>query len=326
VAGNSNPQGLLPANSISSSCTAPQPCTTLPITHPTTVRSTLSGDIISYSCSTSATEVLCSGQYQRDADPALNVRPEMAVTFNNVLEGFRAIASSPTSQTLVEARDDGSSGAWTVAAATIVAIRMNDGSSALPDGSVPPRGSVTIRFRATLPNISSNGWGTVADFRMHLNRAVITDHALVNRSDATLGWFVRNEWYRFVYYAVAQANTGDWLPSPGCSAASGNCLRYIDSGTYNIRALLVFAGRALPTQSRQTSLQRNDLTNYVEHPNEDGGTHYEQHFARMSSVPITSPITAPWNDRVILVDWDPNSTPNASQVITTTPLRVVSLP
>ena len=70
---------------------------------------------------------------------------------------------------------------------------------------------------------------------MRLNRAVITDHALLNKNDATLGWFVRNEWYRNTYFSVARLHTPDALPSIGCSAASGNCLRFNDNSTYNIR-------------------------------------------------------------------------------------------
>jgi len=46
----------------------------------------------------------------------------------------------------------------------------------------------------------------------------------------------------------------------------------------------------------------------------------------MSKVAITSPFQAPWNDRVILVDWDPASPLNASQIVSLTPLRVVTLP
>jgi hypothetical protein len=326
VAGNANPQGLLPFNSITGGCTAPPPCTTLPVTHPTTVRSTLNGSVDWYSCSTSATEVLCEGRYREDANPSLDVRVEMAATFNNVAMGFRSAVASPVAETLVEARDDGSSGAWTSVAPTIVQMRMNDGSTTLPDGTTPPLGSVTIRFRGTLPNIDANGWGTVADFRIRINRAVLTDHTLLSKTHPTLGWFVRNEWYRNTYYAVAQANTGDWLPSLGCTAASGNCIRYIDAGTYNIRALLVLAGRTLPTQTRQTSTQRDDRLNYVETQNGDIGTRYEQRLARMSKTAVTSPFEAPWNDRVILVDWDPASPPNASQVVSLTPLRVVVLP
>jgi len=112
----------------------------------------------------------------------------------------------------------------------------------------------------------------------------------------------------------------------GCSAASGNCIRYIDNSTNNIRALLVLAGRSLPTQSRQTSTQRNNRLNYVEPENGDGYQTYEQRIARMSKVAITSPFQAPWNDRVILVDWDPASPLNASQIVSLTPLRVVTLP
>lgn len=316
---NASPQGLLPVNSIASGCTAPSPCAgSLPITHNSTIRSTLDGYIMSYSCTTSSTDVLCEGQYhQDDTNPALNVRPEMAVTFNNYLLGFRALASSPVSQTLIEARDNGSTGAWISVAATLTGVKINDGSAALPDGSVPPHGSMTVRFRGTLPNIASNGWGTYADFRMRLNRAVVTDHALVNRSDATVGWFVRNEWYRYIYYAVAQANTGDWLPSIGCSAAGGNCIRFMDTGTYNIRAMLLFTGRAIAPQSRLTAAERDDRANYVEGANADGGTHYEQHLVRRGSI---------WTDRAILVDWDPASPPNASQAVSLSPLRLVVLP
>ena len=46
----------------------------------------------------------------------------------------------------------------------------------------------------------------------------------------------------------------------------------------------------------------------------------------MSKVATTTPFNAPWNDRVILVDWDPASPLNAAQVVSLTPLRVVTLP
>jgi hypothetical protein len=324
VAGISNPQGLLPFNQINGACTAPPPCTTLSVSHPHSVRSTLYGYLVSYSCSTSATEILCQGQYHEDTtDPTRDVRIEMAATFADVAMGFRALAASPVSQTLVEARDDGATGAWVMPSATIVQINMNDGTTYLPDGTLPPRGSVTIRFRATLPNIDAYGWGTVADFRIRINRAVFDDHALLKKTDPTLGWFVRNEWYRNTYYAVAQANTADALPSLGCSAASSNCVRFNDSGTYNIRALLVLAGRWLPTQATRPS---SDRLAYVEYQNGDTGTLYEQRPVRMSNVATSSPFYAPWNDRIILVDWDSASPPNAAQVVSLTPLRVVTLP
>jgi len=270
--------------------------------------------------------LLCEGQYREDGgDPTKDVRIEMAATFSDVAMGFRVLTSSPTplSQTLAEARDNGGAGAWLTPATSLAEIRMNNGSTALPDGTIPPAGSATFRIRATLPNIDTYGWGTIADFRIRINRTVFDDHALLKKTDATLGWFVRNEWYRNTYYAAAQANTADALASLGCSAASSNCVRFNDSGTYNIRALLVLAGRRLPTQAARPS---SDPLAYVENQNGDGGTLYEQRPVRMSNVAISSPFYAPWNDRIILVDWDPASPPNAAQVVGLAPLRVVSLP
>lgn len=323
--GAANPQGLLPFNQINATCTSPPPCTSLPLTGTNRVVTGFGfgGYLVSYSCSASATELLCQGQYHEDTGtPSLDVRIEMNATFENVAMGFRALDANPVSKTLVEAKDNMSS-TWQTVSPTIVQIRMNDGFTVLPDGTTPPRGSVSIRFRATMPNIDANGWGSYADFRMRINRAAIADHALLSKSDATLGWFVRNEWYRNTYYAVAQPNTADWLPSLGCSAASSNCLRFNDSATYNIRALLVLAGGQLPTQSVHPS---SNVLDYVEYQNGDGGTLFEQRPMRMSKTAVSSPYYAPWNDRIILVDWDSASPPNASQVVSMTPLRVVSLP
>ena len=82
----------------------------------------------------------------------------------------------------------------------------------------------------------------------------------------------------------------------------------------------------MPTQSRQTGTQRDDPLNYVEGQNGDNGSRYEQRLARMSRTAIATPFEAPWNDRAILVDWDSASPPNASQVLSLSPLRVVVLP
>jgi hypothetical protein len=198
---------------------------------------------------------------------------------------------------------------------------MNDGSVA-----GKPRGSVTIRFWATLPNIDVMGWFTYADFRIRIDRAVIGDHCLLSTTTSCPGpsttWFARNEWYRSIYYAVAQDNTANVLPSiGGCS--STNCLRVNDPATRNIRALLVLAGRSL---SNPAGRPNGTLTDYVENQNADLGTLYEQRVARVSKVAISTPFYAPWNDRVILVNWDPASPPNAAQVVSLTPLRVVTLP
>jgi hypothetical protein len=180
---------------------------------------------------------------------------------------------------------------------------MNDGSVA-----GKPRGSVTIRFWATLPNIDATGWGSYADYRIRIDRAVIGDHCLLSTVTSCPGpsttWFARNEWYRFFYYAVAQENTAYVLPSVGgCALASSNCLRFVNPALSpddrNIRMLLVLMGQTLDTQTRPSS----GLSNYLEFQNADGGTVSEQRPIRMSKVTASTPFFAPWNDRVVLVDW-----------------------
>jgi hypothetical protein len=322
-------QGLLPVSQVRTSCASPQPCAALPVTG--SVRETLGyGYVMSYSCSTSSTEYLCTGQYhENDSEPWREIRLEMTATFSNVAMGLRVLGANPASYMLIEARDNGATGAWETPAITVVEIRMHNGSTALPDGTTPPRGAVSIRFRATMPNIDAMGWDVYADFRMRINRDVFDDHALLKGDDATLGWFTRNQWYRVLYYAVAQTNTADSLSTLGCG--NTNCLRFnegLSCGTgadwCNIRSLLVLGGASITSQSRPNG----NLADYVEYTNGDGGTFYEQHaIRRPTNVAVAN---APWNDRVVLVDWLPSLPPLTTgthpQVVSVSPLRVHVLP
>jgi hypothetical protein len=127
------------------------------------------GYIMWQNCSESADARLCEGRYHEyDTDPTRPIRIQMTSTFANVAMGLRALDST---RLLIEARDDGSSGAW-VNVSPAYRAEMNDGSV-----SGRPRGSVTIRFWGTLPNIDAMGWGTQADFRIRIERAMIGDHA-----------------------------------------------------------------------------------------------------------------------------------------------------
>jgi hypothetical protein len=277
------------------------------------------GYIMSQTCDwDTADAYLCAGRYHEDdTDPTLPMRLQMTATFSNVAMGLRVLN---TANLQVQAREDDTTGPWVNLTPSYQA-EMNDGSVA-----GKPRGSVTVRFWATLPNIDVMGWFTYADFRIRIDRAVIGDHCLLSTTTSCPGpsttWFARNEWYRSIYYAVAQNNTANVLPSIG-GCGSTNCLRVNDPATRNIRALLVLAGRSL---SNPAGRPNGTLSDYVEYQNADLGTMYEQRVARVSKVAISTPYYAPWNDRVILVDWDPASPPNAAQVVSLTPLRVVTLP
>jgi hypothetical protein len=274
------------------------------------VKTSSAGSIFSVSCYwESATVYACEGQYQEDAsDPSLDITLRMEATFTNVAMGFRG---RNTGALTAEARDDGGSTTWSTASVSPSRrLEMNDGSVA-----GKPRGSVTARLTATMPNIDAMGWGTSAEFRLRMSRAVIADHCIVSTTSTACPsggpdtrWFARNEWYRNFYYAVAPQNLPDTLPSvSGCD--SSNCLRFNDPATRNIRALLVLAGRGLPTRLARPN---SDPLAYVEDQNGDDGSLFEQRQAKMSKVAITIPpstLVAPWNDRIILVDWiAPNPT------------------
>ena len=162
-------------------------------------------------------------------------------------------------------------------------------------------------------------------FCMTAQLAMFADHPLLDSSDPTTGWFVRNEWYRLVWYGVAPMNTVDNLtgspPVPvGCvnnPPTTTNCLRI--NGTRNIRALLVLAGRSL---SNPAGRPNNNLMDYLEHANCNRtfvfpsfvctpGPSFEQRGMRTDKVvscpacapPNNTPFYAPFNDRIVLVDW-----------------------
>jgi len=297
-------QGLLPFNQTQGCTASASNPRCLPSlvgyqTTPASAQETLGyGYIMSQACGWETTNevFVCEGQYHEDdTTPSNPIRIQLLATFNNVAMGLRRIDPA---RMQVQAKNNTSAGPW-LDLSTSYRAEMNDGSI-----SGRPRGSVTLRFWATMPNIDTQGWGTYADFRIRLERAVISDHALLDTSNATLGWFVRNEWYRNLYYAAAQASTADGLPSTaGCD--STNCLRANDSSLRNIRALLVLGGRRLDTQTRPSA----NRLDYVEAENGNSDTFFQQRLRRVSKVDMSPTSTpaysfyAPWNDRYVLVDW-----------------------
>jgi len=248
------------------------------------------GYIQTQSCSwQSGTEVrLCTGEYHEyTAQPWRPIYLQMSATFANVAMGLRALE---TSKVTIEARDDISSGAWTVLTPTVT-VTMNSS------------GSATVTFGATMPNIDTMGWGTYADFRLRIERSLMADHALLDATDAITGWFVRNEWYRLLYYGAAQTTTATSLPGVGCTTGS-NCLRLTTwpstAVAWDKRALLIVAGRSMSGLVRPNGT----ITDFVEFQNNDGGTLYEQQPISIV-VPPSAATKTPFNDRVVVLDANP---------------------
>jgi hypothetical protein len=257
------------------------------------------GTIESQSCSwETASEVrVCEGDYKEPSpDPTQPMRIEMTATLTNVAMGFRTLDAT---RIQAWARDNNTSLPWNPLTV--------DYRAEMNVGPTPPHGSVTVRFWADLPNVDAMGWGSRAHFRVRIERAIIADHCLLRTSAGTCAgadtsWFARNQWQRNFYYAVADNNTANVLPAVGgCNA--GNCLRFNDPSTFNIRLLLVLAGRRLETQTRPSA----NRLDYVENQNGDLGTLYEQRPVRRAGAVANA--NAPWNDRIVLVDWiAPNPT------------------
>ena len=148
-----------------------------------------------------------------------------------------------------------------------------DPSPASLGGAFAADGSAMIRATASLPKAAQR-W-----YYVTMDRSVLADHALLEPDDPVTGWFVRNQWYRLVYYAGA----------PACAGASAACLS-IRTGpaTETARVIMVLAGRSLGGLERPN----DKLEDYLDSAeNRDNDRSFEQ-----------LPVGARQNDRVIVVD------------------------
>lgn len=271
-------QGLLPFNEIAG-CSGARclPDFVAYATAPSDATEVLGfGSIVSMTCVWESADVRrCEGQYGEAEEPWRPIRVEMSATFTNVAMGLRALDATRLE---VAARGNAVIGAWQPQPVTYVAT-MNDGSA-----PGRPAGSVTITFGATLPNIDAMGWGSTAQFRMRIERAVITDHALLDPLAPSTGWFVRNQWYRLVYYAIAPEHAASAAAPRTCTS----CLQVTNvAPAGKQRAILVLAGRSLSGAPRPNAT----LADFLEGANADLDLVFE-----------SRAVNASFNDRVVVVD------------------------
>ena len=215
----------------------------------------------------------CTGEYhENDTYPwQIGMRIEMQATFTDVAMGLRVLDAT---RMTVEAKDDTSSGPW-LAQAVTRSVTMN------------PSGAATITFGATLPNIDSMGWGSSANYRIRIHRAVIADHPLLDPASATTGWFVRNEWYRLLYYATSPNHAASGAAPRSCTP----CLQVANLAPANAqRAILILAGRSLSGAARPNGL----LADFLEGANADADPGFERRA-----------VNASFNDRVVVLDANP---------------------
>lgn len=133
----------------------------------------------------------------------------------------------------------------------------------------------------------------------------VVSSGLVSSGDPNAGWFIRNQWYRQVYYAVSPGHlpggcqgcspqTGSLPaacvtpgPTPSCLSVNNMAANYSSPST-NKRAILILAGRSINGTSRPSS----SLADYLEGENSTPSDYIFEHRAG-------SPSSI--NDRVIVI-------------------------
>lgn len=288
------PQGLLPFNQTQACNPATDArCTTTltawaspsPAPPPDVVKVGGWGYIESRTCSwqSGGNVAFCQGEYHEDDDFPLNpgLVISMTTTINNVAMGLRIL---DTTKATIEAEDNDSPPGTTTVAPSINASMNNNGS-------------VTITLSGTLPIIDVKGWNTRAIFRIRLERSVIGDHPLLDATTVgagSTGWFVRNEWYRLLYYAPAPGHTAAALPTPPSCTSGGTCLSVTNVTPANKqRAILILMGRRLTAGPPS-----GNPADYLEFGNADLNAVFEQR-------PVSRAPNAPFNDRIVVLDANP---------------------
>jgi hypothetical protein len=165
------------------------------------------------------------------------------------------------------------------------------GTTTSVSGTLASDGSGTFTVNASLPSI---GAGTNLRLTM-----TTRDHALLDPDDGATGWFVRNEWYRLAYYALASGHTASVLPAARSCTTGGTCLSVVNGDPARPiapaggqRALLILAGRSINASARPSAV----LSDYLEFGNATAA--YER---QPVSTGIDAALRRPFNDRVVVV-------------------------
>lgn len=286
-------QGLLPFNYHSGSCAGNARCSTNTITWGTHSVSaigspgylttpTTSPSSIVPNCYVSGSTPICEGYYYYGGGTTVLTMADPATNITKGLRTFNVTATNHVG-TVQTWRWNGTSWVYLGAqAATVSRSLANTGAA---------------NFNASLALPSVPNWGY---FYVSASRPPSTDfgdHAILDSTAASTGWFVRNEWYRLLYYAIAPNH------------APGGTLSCIDSGAITCvqvtnltdptkqRAVLALAGRPLSalSQTRPPTTLPLWLDNYL-----DGAENLNG-----DSIFIQSPVGRSFNDRFISVNKNP---------------------
>jgi hypothetical protein len=176
--------------------------------------------------------------------------------------------------------------------ATDVTVTNTSGSTARPMSSkaiswaLKTDGKATFTFQGTY-NYTSYSNTSIANRAMAVTIPDrVTVDPMTNSADTTAGWFIRNEWYRQLYYVVSPG----YLPG-AAGSCSPSCLSVSGLATSNNLAIVILAGHTLNNTTRPSATLANYLEGNNATPGGSNGYTYAHNIGISSSA----------NDRVLVV-------------------------
>jgi hypothetical protein len=250
------------------------------------------GTTYAESCTTTATQVSCTFHYRYCTSASLcgtttTVAFTVAATASNVGMAMRRLNSSAT----------GTTGITTISSLTGV---LNSDASA----TVTLSGEITAAVSDPSVSDATCSLGALGDDFDCKTKTVsfpitlLADHPILDSTDGTYGWLLRNKWHEVAYYVVQS----DFVPggSRACTDTT-SCLTVnyhttatgvADAGKQ--RALILLSGRTLTGASRPNAT----LADWFEGANADGVTPFEVRSATLVR-------NTTFNDRVAVLSANP---------------------
>jgi hypothetical protein len=229
-----------------------------------------------YVCQVNAATIQCTGSY---VAAAASVQLRLAATANGVAMALRQFDSGKITMQVRELPLS----PWQPATAAL-------------SGQFNPDDTVTIGAVATVAAtpLASYAFEATADI------GALADHPLLDASTASsTGWFVRNQWYRLAYYAIAPPHAASATAPRACTDVPLTCLDVANvAPAGKQRAILILAGRALAGQARPSA----NVADFLEFGNAalPGALEHQP-----VSTAVDAALKKPFNDRFVVVDANP---------------------
>jgi hypothetical protein len=253
-----------------------------------------SGTTYSESCTTSATTVTCTFYYRYCVSVIFCGTPgsvafTSTATASNVGRAMRQLNSATTGMTNV------------TSVTTLAGVLNADASATLTlTGTITAASGDTTISDATcaLSGFLNTAIYDCKQKTITFPITVLADHPILDSTDSTYGWFLRNKWHELSYYVVQSG----FVPggSRACTDTTG-CLT-VDNHTTSAgvsdagkqRALILLAGRTLTGTARPNAT----LADWFEGANADGITPFEARSATLFP-------NRTFNDRVAVLSTNP---------------------